>query len=99
MTAEHFGFNGCDRQDPDTCNCATWSPQICPLCDKEIVDGEDILIVTRDVPYLVEDDELQEYDRYIWHRACDPGTLAAASVDPPGVDGENHDAPTTTTTK
>ncbi len=82
--AAGFGFVGCDRRDPDSCNCATWTPVICPICEKEIADGQEVIHVTRDIPYLAEDDPLQEYDHEIWHKACDPGSLAAEKL---GVSG------------
>lgn len=77
IVAKGFDFVGCTDQDPYRCECNTWRPEICPLCDKEIVNGEELFMVTRDTPYLLEDDPLQEYDHYFWHRACDPGTIAA----------------------
>ena len=81
ITAKGFGFNGCDSTNPDRCACATWAPEECPLCEQEIIDGQDIIVVTREMwPYLPEDSEDQEWEHYLWHVSCDIGSLAAAEV-------------------
>lgn len=81
MVARGFGFNGCTGRDPYTCECYTWAPTECPICEEKILDGQEIIQTVRDLPYLMEDDPEQQYDFDIWHKACDPGTIAAANAE------------------
>lgn len=79
QTATGMGFNGCDQLSSDHCSCATWTPVVCPICDEEVIDGQEVIIVIREAfPYLAEDDRDQDWEYYAWHAGCDKGSLAAA---------------------
>lgn len=58
----------------------TWKQ--CHRCEKELAPGDSVwILIYLSTPWLAEDDEDNEYVPFIWHEACDGGSLAAAGVD------------------
>ncbi|WP_054492153.1 hypothetical protein [Mycobacteroides immunogenum] len=74
-----YGFSGCSSMNPDTCNCATWTPTECEACGEEIDDGVDVYNLIRPKYLWMSDDARgQEWENIVWHKSCDEGSAAAS---------------------
>ena len=71
-TAEGYDFNGCDSRYASHCNCESWTPVHCSLCDQEIQDGQLIHTITMPTnPYFDMLSMDQEWEETTWHVNCD----------------------------
>lgn len=72
ITVAGADFRGCTSNNADLCACETWEPTFCSACDKELHDGDEAYAFDRpSFPWLPDDHADQDWDRWIWHKACD----------------------------